>query len=86
MEYYKNENGDVFGVAKGDEHLIENDWVVCERPLSCEVPENFDLLMLINELELQITPRRQREAILTAEGKQWLEAKEMEIEALRGQL
>lgn len=38
----------------------------------------------INILEHLITPRRLREALLTAEGKQWLENIEAQIEALRG--
>jgi hypothetical protein len=37
-------------------------------------------------LEMQITPRRLREAVLTAEGKAWLEDCEARIAALRSKI
>jgi hypothetical protein len=40
----------------------------------------------IQVLEGQITQRRLREAVLSQEGKDWLEAKEAQIAALREQL
>jgi hypothetical protein len=40
----------------------------------------------IETLEIEITPRRIREAMLTESGKQWLYAKDLEISVLREQL
>lgn len=37
-------------------------------------------------IEMQITPRRLRDAILTAEGTEWLKNKELEIQQLREEL
>ena len=46
-------------------------------------PDSVKLAAQIATLEYGITPRRLREAVLTAEGKTWLTNKEAEIEALR---
>lgn len=40
----------------------------------------------ISELERTVTPRRMREALLSEEGRLWLDAVEEEIEGLRGDL
>jgi len=46
-------------------------------------PDSVKVAAQIAALEYEITPRRLREAVLTAEGKTWLTNKEAEIEALR---
>ena len=40
----------------------------------------------IKKLELEVTPRRVRDAVLTDDGKTWLEAKEAEIAVERAKL
>lgn len=49
------------------------------------LPENVTKRAII-ALENEITPRRYREAVLTEEGKTWLEDKEAEIQDLRDTL
>jgi hypothetical protein len=51
-----------------------------ESPVTPYVPTAFDE---IRNLEALITPRRLREAVLTPEGKAWLEGIEAQIAALR---
>ena len=51
-----------------------------EPPVTPYVPTVFDE---IRNLEALITPRRLREAVLTPEGKAWLEGIEAQISALR---
>lgn len=43
-------------------------------------------LSAITALEMTITPRRLREAVMTDAGRTWLELREAEIAALRAQL
>ena len=45
-----------------------------------------EALTAIQSLESEITPRRIREAVLTAEGKAWLDAQEKAIELQRNKL
>jgi hypothetical protein len=42
--------------------------------------------LMLSEIELEITPRRIREALVSDEGKTWLEAKEAEMAAVRTQI
>ncbi|MBM4231690.1 MAG: hypothetical protein FJ184_13305 [Gammaproteobacteria bacterium] len=51
-----------------------------EPPVTPYVPTAFDE---IRNLEALITPRRLREAVLTPEGKAWLEGIDAQISALR---
>lgn len=55
-----------------------------EEPLIVEPP--LTIKYQIQLIELSITHRRLREAILTEDGAEWLRGKEREIEALRLQL
>ena len=48
--------------------------------------QHLDLIQQINDLEAQQTLRRLREATLGEEGRQWLDALNQQIEALRVQL
>ncbi len=45
-----------------------------------------DAISAISQLEQQVTPRRIREAVLTEEGKLWLDNIDSQIEELRNQL
>ena len=64
-----------------EEAEIRAEWAAAEslRPTQ-------DILKQITTLESTITPRRQREAILTEEGRTWLEGVEEQIAILRNQL
>jgi hypothetical protein len=61
---------------------ITNYTLVDEAPIN---PQE-EILRQIYILEAQITRRREREAILTTEGKTWLQNIEAQIETLRNQL
>lgn len=89
---YSTETGEAMEIAAEDEtpdgytetarpdHTYDWDgeaWV-----LNTEKATKRDIL----SLEAQITPRRIREAMLTNEGKAWLEDIESQIEVLRGQI
>lgn len=51
-----------------------------EPPVTPYAPTPMDK---IRDLEAQVTPRRLREAVLTPEGKAWLEGIDAQISALR---
>jgi hypothetical protein len=59
-----------------------------ELPEPVDVPTPYvpGLMDHIRNLEATITPRRLREAVLTPEGKAWLEDVEAQIDAFRAQL
>jgi hypothetical protein len=50
------------------------------------IKDVYEALEQIQTLEAEITPRRQREALLTEEGKAWLVEQDAKIAALRAQL
>lgn len=54
--------------------------------LKKEYSAHLSLLTQIESLEGQITPRRFREAIVSLDGKQWLEKIELQIKALRDKI
>lgn len=93
-KYYVDANGKFLGVfigaeppegaievptlpSHGDSHYVNGEWVLNPRGL---------ILRSIAALEGSITQRRLREAMLTEDGKLWLQGIEDEIEDLRDHL
>ncbi len=62
--------------------LYDNGVVVEEK----EIDTSIDVMSQITALEGQITQRRIREAVLTPEGKAWLQSIEDQIKTLRTKL
>lgn len=88
MRHYKDASGQVFGYDETQRHLVKPDMV----EMTTEEFEAFrnppltreqEISIRIRDLEASQTPRRQREALLTDEGKAWMQGVEDEIAALR---
>lgn len=60
---------------------VDNGWLV-----DMSLVEDADALDQIRELEKKVTPRRLREAILTASGKAWIENIDRDIKGARTKL
>lgn len=74
-------------VAPVDPAATAVPWSVSALPVQeANKRYNASIIQSIDALEAQITPRRQREAILTPGGKVWIGDKDQEIAALRSQL
>lgn len=80
------DDGDGVFISKWGHRVVAQPTAADLAPYMAIEENNQPILEQIAALELQITPRRVREAMLTPEGKAWLQSKESQIAALRSGL
>lgn len=94
MKYFKDTDGEIFGVDEGQEHIIKNDWVDITESKLAEIEEEALVEIastpyeLLAKIESSMTPRREREFKRGTDGGWWLEqeAEVLRLEKLLGRV
>lgn len=94
MKYYKDSTTNEVYAYKADgsqDSIIKDTFVLMTDDevsafLNAQLPAGYAIKEQIRALEATITPRRLREATLTANGKTWLADIDAQIAELRAQL